>query len=90
MAGGNVTVPARCWKVLVVLPVGSTDVRRISASTRVIAVDTPTSNSVSAAWGGYRTSVDASETATGYDLLSAVPGSVQAVIEAQVDAGSTK
>jgi endonuclease G len=33
--------------------------------------------------------VDAIEAATGYDLLSAVEGSVQQVVEARVDTGPT-
>ncbi|MBD2767509.1 DNA/RNA non-specific endonuclease [Hymenobacter sp. BT664] len=86
---GRVTVPARCWKVIVVLPVGSNDATRVTASTRVIAVDTPNDNSISTTWGAYRTSINAIEAATGYDLLSAVPASVQQVIEARVDNGPT-
>jgi len=82
---GHITVPARVWKVLVVLPNGSNDLSRVSTSTRVIAVNTPNINSISSDWKQYRTSVDAIESATGYDLLSNVPASVQQVIEAQVD-----
>jgi len=84
---GRVTVPAHCWKVVVVLPAGADDARRVAASTRVIAIDTPNDNAVSTAWGTYRTSVDAIEAATGYDLLSAVPAAVQQVVEARVDTG---
>ncbi len=82
---GNVTVPSNVWKVVVVLPNGSSDLSRISTSTRVIAVNTPNINTIATDWKSYRTSVDAIEAATGYDLLSAVPASVQAVIEAKVD-----
>jgi endonuclease G len=89
IASGRVTVPANCWKVLVVLPAGSDDVSRITSSTRVIAVNTPNTNSVNSAWGGYRTSVDALETATGLDLLSALPLSVQNTLEARADTGPT-
>lgn len=83
------TVPSNCWKVLVVLPVGSNDVARITASTRVIAMNTPNTNSLSSSWGSYRTSVDAIEAATGYDLLSAVPVNVQNALEAKTDTGPT-
>ena len=86
---GRVTVPARCWKVVVVLPVGENDATRVSSSTRVIAIDAPNDNSVSTSWGGYRTTVDAIESATGLDVLSAVGSSVQQVVEARVDAGPT-
>jgi endonuclease G len=89
VAGGNVTVPANCWKVIVVLPNGSSDVSRITTSTRVIAINTPNNNSLSTSWGTYRTSVDAIEAATGYDLLSAIPTSIQTTLEARTDSGPT-
>ncbi|NIG55809.1 DNA/RNA non-specific endonuclease [Chitinophaga sp. Cy-1792] len=82
---GNVTVPSNVWKVVVVLPNGNGDLARISSSTRVIAVNTPNINTLNTDWKTYRTSVDAIEAATGYDLLSAVPANIQAVIEAKVD-----
>ena len=86
---GRVTVPARCWKVVVILPTGTSDAARVSASTRVIAIDTPNDNSISTSWGSYRTSVDAIEAATGLDIMSAVPAAVQKTLEAKVDAGPT-
>lgn len=84
---GRVTVPAHCWKVVVVLPLGTDDVRRVTTDTRVIAIDTPNSNNARSSWEGYRTTVDNIEKATGYDLLSALPASIQATLEAQVDKG---
>ncbi len=90
LASGHVTVPAHCWKVLVVLPIGNNDMSRISSSTRVIAVNTPNDNSLSSNWGSYRTSVDALESATSLDLLSALPTSVQTTLEAKTDTGPTK
>ena len=88
---GRVTVPARLWKIIVVLPVGTADASRVTSSTRVIAINVPnTQTSNNSAWGTYRTSVDAIETATGYDFLSAVPAAVQSVLEATTDAGPTQ
>ncbi len=89
IAGGKVTVPSNCWKVVVVLPVGNNDVARVGTSTRIIAVNTPNDNSLSSAWGGYRTTVDAIEAASGLDLLSALPLSVQNAVEARTDTGPT-
>ena len=89
IASGRVTVPSNCWKVVVVLPTGSNDVRRITSRTRVIAVNTPNNNSLSSAWGSYLTTVDAIEAASGLDILSALPLSVQNVVEARVDTGPT-
>lgn len=87
--GGRVTVPNRVWKVVVILTDGSNDISRVTGSTRVIAVDTPNENTVGTDWGIYRTTVDAIEAATGYDVLSALPNDVEAVVEAKVDTGST-
>ena len=86
---GRITVPARCWKVVVILPTGTDDATRVTTSTRVIAIDTPNDNSISTTWGTYRTSVDAIEIATGLNILSAVPTAVQQAIEARVDNGPT-
>ncbi len=54
---GRVTVPARVWKVIVVIPQGSNDAARVTTSTRVIAVNLPNINTVGSAWASYRTSV---------------------------------
>jgi endonuclease G len=88
--GGRVTVPARVWKVLVILPEGSDDLRRIPTQARLLAIDTPNDNAVSPDWSQYRVSVDAIEAATGLDLLSKLPVDVQARLEAQVDKGPTR
>lgn len=87
---GRITVPAQIWKVLVILPKGNNDLERIQSSTRVIAVLTSNTNSVRSDWGSYRTSVDVIEKATGYDLLSTLPSSLQANLEAKVDNGPTQ
>jgi endonuclease G len=82
---GHVTVPNRIWKVIVVIPNGNGDINRVSTSTRVIAVNTPNINTTSSDWKVYRTSVDAIESATGYNLLSNISSSIQSVIESVVD-----
>lgn len=88
---GRVTVPARVWKVLVLLPEGTNDLQRIAAGqARIVAVDTPNDQSVSPDWSRYRVSVDAIEAASGLDLLSKLPLAAQDQLEARVDAGPTK
>jgi endonuclease G len=85
---GDVTVGSFMWKVVVVLPVGSSDVSRVTTSTRVIAVMMPNVQTVNAEpWQNYRVSVDEIESLTGFNFLSNVSSSVQAVIEASVDSG---
>jgi len=88
--GSGTWVPNETWKVIVVLPTGTNDASRVTTSTRVIAVLMPNDQTCNTKpWGNYRVSVDQIESLTGYDFLSQVPVSVQAVIEAKVDSGAT-
>ncbi|GAB3726712.1 hypothetical protein GCM10028816_19790 [Spirosoma lituiforme] len=89
IASGKLSVPVALWKVIVVLPVGSDDVNRINAQTRIIAVWMPNTNATGEQpWSSYRVSVDDVERQTGYDLLSNVPISLQRTIEPTIDAES--
>ena len=64
---------------------------RVSSATRIIAIDTPNTQSVTdQAWGFYRTSVDAIEAATGLDLLSNINDAIEPALEAAVDNGPTQ
>ena len=84
--GGRVTVPAYTWKVVMVLNEGSSDVSRVTTSTRLIALDIPNDAGIRYNdWRTYRTSVDQIESWTGYDFFTAVSASIQSVIEAKVD-----
>jgi endonuclease G len=88
--GNGVVVPAKVWKVIVVLPSGNNDLSRVTSSTRVIAVMMPNDQTVSSQpWGNYRVSVDSIESLTGYNFLSSVSSSLQSTIEAKIDNGST-
>jgi endonuclease G, mitochondrial len=88
--GNGVVVPAKVWKVIVVLPKGNNDLSRISSSTRVIAVMVPNDQTASSQpWGNYRVSVDSIESLTGYNFLSAVSTSIQSATESVVDSGPT-
>jgi len=88
---GRVTVPARVWKVLVILPEGTDDLQRIATGqARILAVDTPNDQSVRPDWSSYRVSVDAIEYATGLDLLSKLSIDVQTRLQAQVDSGPVR
>lgn len=87
---GRVTVPARIWKVMVILPDGTNDLQRIATdpAVRVLAIDTPNdNNTVNPDWRQYLTSVDKIEAATGLDLLSALPREAQARLQKLVDSG---
>lgn len=85
IANGHVAVPTTTWKVIMVLPQGTSDVSRVTTSTRLIAVSVPNTNSVVSDWRQYRVSVDSVESLTGYNFFSNVPTSIQSVIESVVD-----
>jgi endonuclease G len=92
LANGSITVPARYWKVMLVLPNDDApDIPRITSDTRVIAVDIPNTQAASALpWGQYRTSVDAIEAATGLNFFTRIPTTVQNDLEGGVDSGPTQ
>ncbi len=87
---GKVIVPESFWKVIIILPIGSNDLSRIDANTRIIAVNVPNKESVDGTkWGEYRLNVDDLEALTGYDFLSNVPSAIQKTLEARKDSGPT-
>jgi endonuclease G len=87
IARGRVTVPAKCWKVVLALKDGGgeDDVRRVGADTRVISVIMPNDETVGHGWGNYRTSVKEVETLTGYRLFDKVPAEVSGPLKEKVD-----
>jgi endonuclease G len=86
IANGKVTVPKNTWKVIVVLDGLRLGLSGVTNNTRVIAVIMPNSQGIrNTNWKTYRTTVRQIETATGYNLLSNVPVSVQKEIESRVD-----
>lgn len=88
--GGLINVPSHCWKIIVVIPVGNDDASRVTAATRVIAVDMPNVQTVNAQpWSYYRISVNSIQAATGYNFLSNIPADIQSAIETAVDNGPT-
>ncbi len=81
----KVTIPAGCWKIIVVLP-RNADPRSIGPRTRVIAVDMPNETGLrTAKWESFRTTVRAIEQKTGLDLFDQLPRDVQDAIEVRVD-----
>lgn len=87
---GRVVVPAKTWKVLLVLPAGEgDDVARVTTSTRTIGVIMPNEQGINSDWHNFIVSVDEVEALTGYNFFSNVPENIQAVIEANAD-GNTR
>jgi endonuclease G len=89
IANGHVTVPAQTWRVIVVLPVGSNDAKRVNNSTRIITVLMPNSQSLpnpgSGNWRNYRTNINRIEQLTGYNFLTAVHYQFRVRLKKRVD-----
>jgi endonuclease G len=84
---GHVNVPANVWKVAVILPVGNNDLSRVTAATRVIAVNTPNINTINSDWTQYIVTIKDIEMETGYTLLSSLPTAVRTALETVKDPG---
>lgn len=87
IAGGNVTVPAFTWKVIIVLPVGANDAERVVKTTRTIAVIMPNRQDIgiNTPWRNFRVNVDRVEALTGFNFFSNVRPQIQNIIERRVD-----
>lgn len=87
IADGHVAVPAKTWKVALVLPKSAgDDVQRVNAGTRTIAVIMPNIQGIrSDDWHQYLTTVDDVEALTGYDFFANVGDAVENAVEAGVD-----
>jgi hypothetical protein len=83
IAGGHVTVPQFTWKVVLVIPIGESDVSRVTAATRTIAILMPNTQGIrNNPWETYLTTVDHIEDLTGYDFFANVPDAIENAIEA--------
>jgi endonuclease G len=88
IAHGKITVPAQCWKVILVLNHGTgtaSDIDRVTSATRLIAVVMPNSQSVDLGWAKYRTSVEELENLTGYRFFDRVPDKVIGPLKKETD-----
>jgi endonuclease G len=88
IANGKVTVPAECWKVVVMVPDGggTDDLAKINTATRVIAVLMPNDNDVVGdEWAKYRTSAATVEQKTGLHFFDTLPADVAQVLRQKVD-----
>jgi DNA/RNA endonuclease G (NUC1)/uncharacterized protein YjdB len=89
---GKVAIPTWTWKVAIVMAGGKgrADVSSL-ADLEVIAVKLPNEASPGVPvtgirdnpWEGYKTTVDEIESATGYDLLAALPDQVEIAVESK-------
>lgn len=87
IAGGRVTVPAYCWKLVVVVPdEGEDDLAKISTETRVITVIMPNDNdAVGDPWAKFRTSPADIEQRTGLKFFDRLPETVAQALRQNID-----
>jgi endonuclease G len=78
----EVAVPAKLWKVILVLPSEDAEPRK---NTRVIAVIMPNDQTVGFDWSKYRVAVKDVEKLTGYTFFPNVPEELAAALKGKVD-----
>lgn len=90
IADGRVTVPAMCWKVIVVVPTRLSDsADTIPAGARVIAVRMPNDESqVTLAWTPFRTTAAEIERETGLRFFTALKPEVAEALRRRLDTTS--
>jgi len=92
--GGNITVPAKIWKVVLIIPKGTSDISRIDNSTVVLTVAMPNdyrlySSGGSTQWRNYLTTVtnlesEANSYGVPLNLFQSIPTSVRQVLKAKL------
>lgn len=86
LSHGKITVPAQCWKVILVLDEADRDAAaKVNRSTRLIAVVMPNNEQVGEDWTPYRTSVRQVEELTGYRFFDRVNESFIGPLKETVD-----
>ncbi len=82
----KITIPAKTWKVIVVLDKPGLGLKGITANTRTIAIEMPNDQGIRAkTWKTFRVSVKQVEKDTGFHFLSNVSPNIQNAIESKVD-----
>ena len=82
-------VPGSVWKVVVVSPSETALAPdKVTTASRVIAINTPNTASVSTSWTDYITTVEQIEAETGFHFFSSLPTSVGRYLRKVKDTGS--
>jgi endonuclease G len=90
IADGKVTVPAECWKIVVVVPErgGEDDYGKISAATRVITVLMPNDDTVGNDWKKFTTTAGKVEVRTGLKFFDRLAPDVAEALRVKADGDS--
>lgn len=83
----KVTVPTMCWKIVVLMPEGNNDLKRIDKTTRIIAVDMENTKTTTSGWRSHLVTVDELEERTGFDFFAPLRDEIENQIESKKDRG---
>ena len=79
-------VPAKCWKVIIVLDEGpGDDVKKVNEHTRMIGVIMPNDMSVGEDWAGFRCTIKEVEDLSGLKFFDQVPDAIIGPLKEQKD-----
>lgn len=82
----KITIPAKTWKVIVVLDKPGLGLKGITANTRTIAIEIPNEQGIKGKdWKSFRVSVKQVENDTGFHFLSNVSPNILNAIKSKVD-----
>jgi DNA/RNA endonuclease G (NUC1) len=79
---GKIDIPAFVWKVAVIMDHGKglADVHSVN-DLQIVAIIMPNDPTINSDWTTYKTTVDAVEALSGYDLLSLLPDNIEKAVE---------
>lgn len=82
----KVTIPTKCFKIVLILPGGSNDISRVTAGSNIIAAIFPNTTNLSTNWRSpqFLTSINAIEQATGFDFFSELPDNIENALETRM------
>lgn len=93
VVNGGATVPAKLWKVFVVVEGGTgeaDDLALVTPATRVVAVVLPNDQTAGLDWGRYRVTVRELEQLTGYTFFDRLPPTVADALKSKRDTVPTR
>jgi DNA/RNA endonuclease G (NUC1) len=86
LLAGKVVVPSRCWKVVLILPAGVTDPKKVTAeSARAFGVIMPNEQNLKANWRDYAVPISEVEKLTGFNFFSKLSPTVAKELKARKD-----
>jgi hypothetical protein len=81
---GKIVVPGRCWKVVLILPAGVDNPKKVTPeSARAFAVIIPNEQGLDTNWRNYAVAVKDVEKLTGYAFFSRLPAGVAGELKAR-------